>query len=221
MKTNPLILIPAKEISVRCPKKNHELLEWTINWLGPQKSNTVLITDSQELIDKANLLDVSTWKTINYNGEFSCFKEYLENNLFTGEDFIYLPLTQPLREIGLLDRILNADILDYDFITSYTYLPDRSIFEINEDNEFNIQSTSGRKGCMCSNRKILDGAIYRIKIDHLTNTVRSQNQNKTFWDGKKGLVSNNMPFLDIDTVEDLVKFKNLLTLFNTSPSILP
>lgn len=213
MKTDPLILIPAKEISVRCPKKNHELLEWTLNWLRSYKSNTVLITDSLELIEKARRLGINFYKTNNYCGEFSCFYEYLKYCSFEGDEFIYLPLTQPLREMDLLDKILKEDISSYDFITSYTNLPDRNIFEIDDGGNFIKHSPKGRKGCLCLNKKILDGSIYRIKINHLKDTVSQvDNQNKVFWSGKKGLVLNNMPFLDIDTEDDLIKFKNLLSI---------
>ena len=212
MKKNTLILIPAKKISKRCPGKNQELLEWTIDWLDSLRHRSILITDSLDMINIAKSKGMSTWFSENNSGEFSCFYEYLEYIQYSEDDFIYLPLTQPLREVDLIERILSRDITDYDFITSYCNLPDRRIFEVNDLGEFVYPSLSGRKGVFCMNQKIIDGSIYRIKTNFLKNIIKEDDQNVAFWNGKKGLIENNMPFLDIDTVEDLHKFKNLLKL---------
>ena len=90
-------------------------------------------------------------------------------------------------------------------VTSYNTVPDRSIFEI-EDNHFKVPDTE-RKGSMCKEMKIADGAIYYTSVKFLDRCFSSGNMNKTFWNSNIKFVENNVPFIDIDTPNDLDKYK--------------
>ena len=205
------ILIPAKKFSLRCPGKNLKLLRWTIDWLGSEKDRAILLTDSEELIKQGS--DIKSYFTLNTDGELIVFQEWLKQNPGITE-YIYLPLTQPLRELDLLSRLDNMVMGDdIDFITSYTITQDRTIFEITEEGKFKYPSPAGRKGSLCSEKKVLDGAIYYIKSD-FTLSLSTNDINRAFWNGRIGLIENNMPLLDIDTPQDLSCFNNLKALYN-------
>lgn len=202
------IVIPAKGISKRCPDKNKILLPFTINWLKENINNTTLLTDSEELLSLGKSLGCKGEIIKETRGEIPTLQEYI-NRKKVEEWIIMLPLPQPLREFELIDKISTMKIKeDIDFITTYSVVRDRDIFEINQDGKF-IKESIERKGSLCKSKMILDGAIYMIKIDWLMK-INPDNWNKEFWSGNFDLVENNMPVLDIDTKQDLEKFEQLI-----------
>ena len=219
MKNNIPILITAKDISVRCPGKNLVLFEFLLKYyLGNYFDQIILISNSKCLIDLARENNIKSYYHPGVNGEFQCAWDYLkETNLLGVDSFILLPLTQPLREVGLVDKILEEYISDYDFITTYTNYPDRKLFEVTDEGDFKYSSPQGRLGRLCGSNRVLDGALYRIKIEFLNQVINSPNHNIQFWSGNFKLIENRMPFLDIDTPEDLEKLQNLIKLLSNIP----
>lgn len=203
------ILIPAKGVSVRCPGKNIDLLPFISKYLtDQQKNDAVVISDDKELLLYAGALGLNGFYSPETNCELLAMADYMKQ--YSDEpSFIYLPLTQPLRELGLIDKITQVPLRDV--IVSINKSVDRSIFEV-KDNKFVINSEC-RKGCMCKAMDFVDGAIYRISTDFLLSLTHSQNTNKDFWSSRVDFIENNVPFLDIDTVEDMDKFINLQRLF--------
>ena len=125
-------------------------------------------------------------------------------------EFIYLPVTQPFSSEELLNNISSLDLLDYDFSTTYSIIPDRKIFLLNNDNSFKYNSYE-RKGSLCDKLKMIDGAIYRIKTEFLEKIISSDNINHCFWNESKILfLENNNLFLDIDTPRDLFLFQEII-----------
>lgn len=206
-----IILIPAKGHSVRCPGKNIKLLEWASNYLGEKSNRAIVITDSDDIIEESKKFNLHFFKSSITTNELSAMLDYLEKNNYKREYFIYLPLTQPLREIGLIDMLDDMETKK-DFIVSKNKYINRDIFRIS-DNSFITQSFE-RKGCLCNRDNCIDGAIYKISVDFFKKVNSNNNVNHEFWNGDFETITNNMPFLDIDEIEDLNCFNNLLKLFN-------
>lgn len=205
------ILITAKGESIRFPEKNKKLLPYTARWLGNNKDRCILLTDSLDLINSSNNFGISGYYINNNIGEIPTILDWIEGNNYVGNYIIMLPLTQPLRNINLLDMLENFDNpQNYDFITSFTYLPDRSIFEISEDGKFIVESPE-RLGKLCKKRRVLDGSIYLIKTAWIKEVSKyGNNWNSKFWSGKIGLIENTLPLLDIDYKEDLNILTNII-----------
>ena len=206
-----IILIPAKGHSVRCPDKNIKLLEWTSNYLGEKTNRAIVITDSDDIIEESKKFNLHFFKSPITTNELNAMLDYLEKNNYQRDYFIHLPLTQPLREIGLIDILDNIETKK-DFIVSKNKYVNRNIFTI-KDNSFITQSFE-RKGCLCNSDNCIDGAIYKISVDFLKKVNNNNNVNHEFWNGDFETITNNIPFLDIDEIEDLNCFNNLLKLFN-------
>ena len=206
-----IILIPAKGYSRRCPGKNKKLLEWTTNYLRDDNINRVIIiTDSDDIIKESKKYNLKYFKSSIVDDEFGAMLDYIEKNKYQREYFIYLPLTQPLREIDLITKIDNKNT-EKDFIVSQNIYINRDLFII-KNNKF-LMNSFERKGCLCSHNNSIDGAIYKIKVDFLKKITKSTSINHEFWSGDFDTITNNMPFLDIDEISDLDCFYNLLNLF--------
>lgn len=204
------ILIPAKNISTRLPNKNKKLLPYTTRWLGEDRNRAILLSDSLDLLEFGIDLGISGQLITNQLGEIPTMLDWIEKEEYLGDWIIHLPLPQPLRYSNLLldlDNFKNPE--NFDFITSYTWLPKRPIFEIDEDGKF-ITESSERMGKLCSKSRVLDGAIYLIKTSWIKECCKFDNWNSKFWSGKIGLVENNVPILDIDWESDLDMFNNIL-----------
>ena len=76
-----------------------------------------------------------------------------------------------------------------------------SIFYI-ENNKF-INPSKERKGCLCKEYEMIDGTAYLIRKSFIENVY----SNSDFWNGRFKTVVNHAPYIDIDTVDDMVKFK--------------
>ena len=209
-----IVFITVKGESKRCPRKNHKLLPYVLKQIG-NFLNVVVITDSLELKRIAEKFNVEVFieeKEVQQS-EFHSIYNYMKKTHRINEidEFLYLPVTQPLRSNELIMNVAFSDIHDYDFATSYTIIPNRKIFLLNDDNTFMYESYE-RKGSLCKDVKMIDGCCYKIKTSFLDKIVSSENVNHTFWNESKiKFVENkdNM-FLDIDTQNDLNKF-NIFT----------
>jgi CMP-N-acetylneuraminic acid synthetase len=206
-----IILIPAKGTSLRCPNKNLMLIDWAIDYLGDNVNRAILITDSDKLIEIAQKRGLKFYKSNIVDGDLNAMYDFLEKINYQRKYFIFLPLTQPLREIDLIDRLDNKET-DKDFIVSSNRIVNRNIFNI-EDNKF-IYESFERKGCLCNSVNSIDGAIYKINFNFLGKAFLTDNINHYFWNGNFETINNNMPFLDIDEIEDLKCFYNLKQLFS-------
>ena len=116
----------------------------------------------------------------------------------------------------MIEEEFNNKENDFDFVTSFEYVSDRSLFYLNqyEDKflyEKNIKLT--RQGRSCQEVRMLDGAIYGVKTNFLKELVKDEkNVLNNFWQGKFKTILNDVPFfIDIDTEEDFNAFKNLKT----------
>ena len=191
------ILICVKGISERCPNKNMILLPYTLEYC--KDYDYTVITDDASIVP-TYAKDVYVEKRVEGQSELdSCLKYATENGL---DRFILLPVTHPLRDDDLIERVIDADSDDIDFVTSYNIVAERSIFYIDNENHF-INETDGKCGRMCKEYRMINGAIYLIHTDFLKNTYGS---NKLFWGGNFKAVENKSIFLDIDTNLDLNNF---------------
>lgn len=204
------IFICIKEHSVRCPGKNFELLPYTLNYLQKNNyiQNTVVISDSDIFKSITNNYNIKNYfieqRDTYWDELYSCYNYC--NQIKYYDNYIILNVTQPLRELNLIDKCLDIDLKICDLVTSYTIIPERSIFYLDDNNQFVIKN-SERKGCMCHEQKVADGAIYYTSYRFMTTVINSDNPNKTFWNSNIYFIENNVPFVDIDTPNDLNIFK--------------
>lgn len=203
--------ITVKGESKRCPNKNKILLPYVLEQVVDYM-NVIVITDSIELKQIAETYNVKVFledKKIQ-TSEFNSIYNYLVETGDSMSDFIYLPVTQPFRNNSIIKNIQNLELENYDLITTYSVVPNRSIFLLNEDNTYKIDSYE-RKGCLCPEVKMIDGCIYKIKTEFLYKVINSDSPNHTFWNKSKiKFIENKLDvFLDVDTLEDLRRFEIL------------
>lgn len=202
--------ICVKETSIRCPRKNHTLLPYVLEQVKDYLDVTV-ITDSEELsnICKQYGVDYYMEETNVKISEFHAIYNLLEksNLLHTDSEFILLPVTQPIRKKDVIEKVVEQNMVGYDVVTTYSKVSNRHIFLLNEDDTFK-QETHNKKGCMCSEEKMADGAIYKMKNSYLFDLMQHEDVNHAFWHSKIKFIENTTPlFLDVDTPQDLEVFK--------------
>lgn len=201
--------ITVKGNSVRCPRKNHALLPYVLAY-ARELFDVVVITDDDELEGIAKEYGVEVYKEKNTHkiSEFHAIYGYLaeQGKLDLDEEFVILPVTQPLRTEQTMKTVRDLDMTGYDVVTTYTVVSNRGIFLLNEDNTFKTESYN-RKGCMCKEEKMADGSMYRMRNTFLRDIVESEDTNHEFWHSRILWVENTQPmFLDVDTPRDLELF---------------
>ncbi len=218
---NVPILIPVKGISKRCPDKNRRLLPFTANYLSRRGliKNAVVISDSRELVDFASTLGFMTYIEMRKEEQdelISChnFIKYSDY-----EEFFLLPVPQPFRELGLIQKCYSLYVEmknEIDFVTSFVEIPNRERFYLEFAGDIPLfrNKTMKRKGALCDTLSMIDGAIYLIKSAFIHKVAISADPNETFWNGHFRCIKNNVPFMDIDTQEDMEKFEALKEYFN-------
>jgi pseudaminic acid cytidylyltransferase len=205
-----IVFITVKGESKRCPRKNHKLLPYILDKFS-KYLDIIIITDDLELKQIAEQYNVEVYieDKETQKSEFHSIYHYLysSNKLNEIKEFIYFPVTQPLKSHELIMNVGFSDITDYDFATSYTIVSNRKIFLLNDDNTFMYDSYE-RKGSLCENVKMVDGSIYKIKTEFLIKAINSYNVNHFFWNKSKiKFIENRDDFyIDIDTPKDLKQF---------------
>lgn len=202
------ILIPAKAESLRCPRKNFILLPFISDWLKVEgrHQDAIVIYDSNEMKQLAESLGLHTFQEVcPNNGDEAA--AYDCANVLQLDSFIRLPLTQPLRSHNLLSD-MEKQFTNINLVVSVQRIPDRRLFQIDKDGKFIVESKE-RKGCMCNECLMIDGAAYLCKTDW----AKRSTSNQYFWKEPFKYAINHAPFLDIDTEEDLNKFKTLKQMF--------
>ena len=200
-------LITVKENSIRCPNKNYILLKNTLNYLqkSGQIENVVIISDSEifkNITKDYNIKDYYLEIREQNQDELTSCYNYLQSINFNETHFFHLNVTQPLRDKNLINECLKYN--DYDVVTSYVNLPNRDIFKI-QNNQWKISNIE-RKGSLCPTEQVADGGIYYINYNFLKKAVSSDNPNLVFWNGNIKFVENNVPFVDIDSTNDLILY---------------
>lgn len=226
LKTNNIpILIPVKGISKRCPEKNRKLRPFTVQFLTAQncRDNAIVISDSLNLLKLAKEYGLSTYLEVTEEEQdelMSCYN-FIKNYKY--EAFFLLPVTQPFRDINLIQKCYSLyqelDKNEFDFLTSFIEIPNRKRFYLNfRDNVPSFKNRHNiRKGESCSSIAMIDGAIYMIKADFIRKVALSHNTNNTFWNGRFRYVKNNAPFTDVDTVSDMNNIELLRYYYQANP----
>lgn len=221
MTTEIPILIPVKEYSERCKKKNYALLPYTANWLHAQgmADNAFVIADSPGLMELAESLHLNAYLERREPGQdelTSCRNFAEQNNI---ELFYLCPATQPFRSSKLLQQmkdIFEQEEERLDFITTVSAVQDRSLFFVEkQESGFGFKHFSKtRKGSDCNSEYMIDGVLYLIRTSFLKQVINAENANEAFWKGNFTCIENEAPFMDIDTRGDMDKFQFLQTYFN-------
>lgn len=219
---NTRILIPVKGVSRRCPDKNKKLLPFAANYLKRQEviKHATVISDSIELLDFAKSLGFDTFKESRQEGQdelVSCYNFIKDKGC---EEFFLFPVTQPFRGEELLNQCYSIYLEqkdNIDFVTSYTDVANRERFylDFNEDGIPVFKNNSiNRKGELCRDISMVDGALFLIKSAFIEKVALSENSNATFWSGTFACVKNDVPFMDIDTILDMKKFNFMKRYFD-------
>lgn len=223
MTTEIPILIPVKEYSERCNKENYALLPYTAKWLHAQDlaDAACVITDSPGLMEMAGSLSLKSHLEIRKAGQdelTSCWNFARQNSI---ELFYLCPVTQPFRSSKLLQQMKDMFTREgehWDFITTVSSVQDRGLYfikKIKTEYLFRHESKT-RKGCDCNTEYMIDGALYLIRTSFLETVMNAENTNEIFWKGKFTCVENEAPFMDIDTQDDMNKFRFLQNNFEES-----
>lgn len=210
-----ITFITVKGTSLRCPNKNKILLPYTLNKIKDLELDIIVITDSLEIEMICNEFNVKCYieDKDKQHDEFNSIYGYLnEMNEFNNiNEFILLPVTHPLCNIETINKVINTELNDNDLITTYTYVPNRKIFLLNDDNTYMYESYE-RKGSLCKQTKMIDGNIYKMTTDFLKRVVNSTESNHIFWNESKIKFIENKSdfFLDIDEKQDLNIFEKYI-----------
>ena len=201
--------ITVKGNSSRCPGKNIKLLPYVLDQCK-DLFNITVITDSLDIenICKEYNIDCFIEDRSIQTCEFNSIYQYLK---ITGEvlsEFIHIPVTQPIRNEETLLKIRDMELGEYDFITTYSIISNRKIFLLDEDKNF-IYESYERKGSLCKDSKMVDGALYKISYNCLGRVIKSENINHAFWNKSKIKFIENTTglFLDVDEPRDLRLFE--------------
>ena len=207
------IVIPFKETSNRCPNKNFILFPFALKWLEDEGVN---LKEDVHVISKSKKVEqIAIDAKVNFMHEPETSSSDIDAITYAMDKLdskyaVFFPLTQPLKANGILATI--EDILKQtarDFVTTYQYITDRSLFYLNEDMEF-LNQSKNRKGCLCKEMKMLDGAIYGVKKEFMDRVLKSDDINAAFWAGNFIAIKNDVDFfIDIDTKTDMRKFSQL------------
>lgn len=200
------IFIPVKSFSKRCPYKNETLLPHTLEYIKKlgRIEDVVIIADSEYFKYQANVYGVKyhVQKIQEGRNEFSDIQSYLNTRPDITE-FLWLPVTQPCRDFQLIDNVLKCNPTA--LVTSYITRADRSIYKLDDNMQFEIQDTQ-RKGSMCKEERVADGAIYYLSVEFFNKVMQSDDKNYTFWNSGTQFVENHSPLVDVDTVTDLLQY---------------
>ena len=174
--------------------------------------NITVITDDlsiKRVCDKYNVdcfIEDKSVQTSEFNSIYNYFVK--TNQLNSIKEFIHLPVTQPIRNNETIMKVAYSDLTDYDFATTYSIVPNRKIFLLNDDFTYQYDSYE-RKGSLCKNTKMIDGYVYKIKTEFLVRIINSESPNHMFWNESKIKFVKNATgiFLDVDEPRDLKMFE--------------
>lgn len=203
--------ITVKGKSERCPHKNIKLLPYVLQQCSSYLDITVITDDLsiKRICEECNVDCFIEDKSVQ-TSEFNSIYHYLQttNQLSTIKEFVYLPVTQPIRNKETILNVAYSDLTDYDFATTYSTVPNRKIFLLNDDFTYQYDSYE-RKGSLCKDTKMIDGSIYKIKVECLIRIINSDNVNHEFWNKSKIKFLENTTgiFLDVDEPRDLKMFE--------------
>ena len=203
--------ITVKGKSERCPGKNIKLLPYILRQCSSYLDITVITDDlSIKRICGEHNVDCFIEDKSVQTSEFNSIYNYLvqTNQLDTIKEFVYLPVTQPIRNNETIMNVAYSDLTDYDFATTYSIVPNRKIFLLNDDFTYQYDSYE-RKGSLCKDTKMIDGYVYKIKTECLVRIINSKSPNHVFWNESKIKFVENTTgiFLDIDEPRDLKIFE--------------
>lgn len=221
------ILIPVKECSLRCARKNHALLPYTAEYLYEEgvAQDATVITDSESLMQQAMALGLNTYfetRRPEQDELTSCYNYAIEKSIPL---FFLCPATQPFRSAGLLGvmrELFESCNKEHDFITTISAVQNRSLFFVKEHKErwkF-VTKRKNRKGSECTAEYMIDGTLYLIRTAFMEKVINADDSNEIFWKGNFTCVKNEAPFMDIDTREDMRHFDFLKNHFGKMPAAL-
>lgn len=206
-----IAFIAVKGTSVRCPNKNKVLLPYVVKKFKGYL-DVVVVTDSSEIASMCESTGVKFYMECKEppHDEFYAIYDCIRKNNIQDEELLILPATQPFKSLDTVFEVANYNMEGLDMVTTYTIVPNRSIFVLNSDDTFKYDSYH-RKGSMCEPLKMVDGNIYKLTKSSLERIALSNDTNHAIWgESKIAYIENKCQlFLDVDTPSDLEIFKDI------------
>lgn len=219
------IWVCVKEFSTRCHNKNENLLYYTLKYLYDCNVDTKIVNvlcDNYEFTMRMKEkyggfgFNFITQEHDCTRNELTAIYEYITQHCSHQTKYhILLPVTQPLRDASLLDRMYQKLITCGEDKVCFSVNPaykNRLLFD-NTREKFSVNELSKD-----DTFKMIDGAMYGFTLELFKHHVLDWHEVCDFmanlWEySHKEFVENNIPFIDINTLDDYNQFYNLVQFF--------
>lgn len=191
---------------------NKELLLYAYDYIYKQQilRQTIVISDSQEMLDYASNIGFKfTYlerckKCHTCNIEYNGIYHYLLDHPEIKYDwFILYNIYQPFKGKNMILDSIIAINDNYDFITTYTYVYDRSAYYITDKNKFVNEDNTSRVDLIPQKVKMIDNSILCIKTKYFLNAIENGYIAKDLWKGKFKTIYNKALYVPIGDNDDI------------------
>lgn len=172
---------------------------------------TYIISDNQNMIDFAKRLgfkhaifqECNSQKEVRYIEYNAIYNFYLKYK-YKPDWFILLSIDALFMNTKLISECIRNIDYNYDVITSFTEISNRSNFFLNENGELdkNTHRITNEK----DRRKMADATIYAINTDFAISCMKSEDPAVAFWNGKIKFFKNQSVRTDINEIGDIHKY---------------
>lgn len=194
-------------------QKNHEALKYSYVFISNMSllEQTYIISDNKQMLEYAKRLgfkhtfyqeckNINDLRYLEYN---AICNFHITNN-YEPDWFIILSIDGLFVNSKLISECIKHIDYNYDVITSYTEISDRSKFLL--DDNFKLESGVKRITNDKQRRKMADSTIYAIKSSFAKECMQSEDPAIHFWEGKFIFFKNPSLLTDIYEYEDITKF---------------
>lgn len=219
-----MINIPIFIVAKGCDSKKAELtktlLPYAFDYINQNEilSQTWVISDDDEIISLSKELGFNNiYKEkckhcpichIDFVGIYHC----IIDNKIDCEWFLNVRLDQPFKGFKLILDLIRAIDDKYDLVCSASYIRDRSMFFVDENDKF-IENVDRRLSNYCPTVKMIDSSIYAYKTKVFIEDVKSGHFDVVSWTHKMKTVINNAMFINIFEAEQIKQLDKAQEIF--------
>lgn len=207
--------------------KNKECLKFAYIFISKQNlfDQTFIISDNKELLDYA--LKLGFTKTIHYeckNSNDIKYLEYLatytygkENNYYP-DWIIILNINQIFRSYSLISDCINNIDDNYDIITSYTEINNKSHFFIStlEKDKHNLSHLLSNE---LDIQHMADASIYAVRSKFAFECMEYDDPSEHFWKGRIKFFKNKSVYVDIRNIDHIKQYYNIRNVLNEAKNM--
>lgn len=207
--------------------KNKECLKFAYIFIREQNlfGQTFIISDNRELLDYS--LRLGFTKTIHYECKNDNDIKYLEylatynygiTHNYYPDWIIILNISQIFRSYLLISDCINNIDDNYDVITSYTEINNKSHFFIS-NLENNKQNLSHLLSHEVDIQNMGDAAIYAIRSKFAFECMEYPDPSEHFWKGRMKFFQNRSIYVDIRNIKHIQQYYDIRDILNKAKSI--